>query len=77
MIAGCYTLDCYCDCDNPEHKYNEFPHQFTGATYGTSVRAARAAGWRFLRDGQAKCPKCKKRPATRERMYDASHDRYL
>lgn len=77
MLVGCYTLDCYCDCDNPLHEWREFPRQFTGETRAECLRSARAHGWVFLKDGQAKCPKCRSLPATRERMYDAAQDRYL
>jgi hypothetical protein len=66
MIVGCYTLDLYCDRDNPdgytiadipEHGFREFPHQFTGHTEGVCMRDAKRRGWRF-QDGKAYCPRC-------------------
>jgi hypothetical protein len=61
MWAGCYTLDLYCDAENPAHRFGEFPHQYTGET-GTGCRArARRAGWTLgSPDGRAQtlCPKC-------------------
>lgn len=60
MEVGCYTLDMYCDKENPEHKYGEFPHQFSGEEYGATCRKyARQAGWTFHKDGTHSCPKCK------------------
>lgn len=56
--AGCYALDLYCDNPNGEHKYGEFPHQYT-AELGSECRSkARKAGWVFKRDGTCICPKC-------------------
>lgn len=67
--AGCYALDLYCDDQRPEtpgdgkltdgvHKWDEFPHQYTGE-YGSKVRSrARRAGWIIRNDGTAICPKC-------------------
>jgi hypothetical protein len=66
VIVGCYSLDLYCDRDNPdgytiadipEHGFREFPHQFTGHTEGVCMRDARRRGWRFA-DGKSYCPKC-------------------
>lgn len=64
MQAGCYTLDLYCDAENPEHKYGEFPHQFFDE-HGRTCRArARRAGWRLARTSgeQDLCPKCSGKP---------------
>ena len=58
---GCYTLNCYCDHENPDHRWNEFPHQYTGQTEGQCKKQARSQGWRFHSDGTATCPKCMKR----------------
>ena len=54
MIAGCYTLDLYCDNPmwgpdgtfdrNPNHRDVEFPEQFTGYDRGEAYRAARRRG---------------------------------
>lgn len=65
MIAGCYSLDLYCDNDSPssvergEHVYREFPHQYT-AEHGSKCRSlARKAGWKLdIKNGLAICPKC-------------------
>jgi hypothetical protein len=75
MIAACYTLDLYCSrvgvaeelSPNAikrklgEHKYNEFPHQYTDE-FGATCRAdARKHGWKFDMDtGTALCPSCTK-----------------
>jgi hypothetical protein len=55
---GGYSLDCYCDHDNDEHKFNEFPHNFYGSNERECRRQAKAAGWRFHHGGTATCPKC-------------------
>ena len=61
MIAGCYSLDLYCEdaeggpCPVP---WNKFPDTFTGETWGQCVRQARRAGWRITRDRRAYCPEC-------------------
>lgn len=57
---GCYTLDLYCDHFNDAHRYDEFPHQFTGENYAACARTARKRGWVLHRDNcTATCPKCK------------------
>lgn len=69
MIAGCYSLDLYCDNYDPRvegcngHAYDEFPHQYTDEL-GSKCRArARADGWLVnYKTGKAICPKCNKRP---------------
>lgn len=59
MIAGCYSLDLYCDNERIKHPYGEFPHQFTGETFGECARTARARGWIISRDrSRAICPMC-------------------
>ena len=58
MTVGGYTLDLYCDRENPAHEYKEFPHQFTYETGATCRRVARKKGWILRRNGQAICPKC-------------------
>ena len=68
MIAGCYTLDLYCDNYNPEalacngHRFGEFPHQYHDEL-GSKCRAqAKADGWKVnYKTGAATCPKCNKR----------------
>lgn len=66
MIAGCYTLDLYCD-DNDEdgmHAYGEFPKQYT-SEHGTKARrAARRNGWVInMVNGTAICPKHSRKKA--------------
>ena len=67
MIVGCYSLDLY--CNNQEgrsyeqdmllHAHKEFPHQFVGRTFSACKRQAVKDGWRFSRNGNVYCPKCK------------------
>lgn len=61
MIAGCYTLDLYCDKDNKNHSYNEFPHTYIAEKGSDCRRAARKDGWILTRDNEAICPKCSKK----------------
>lgn len=74
MIAGCYSLDLYCDklgqivnddgTDALGHAYDEFPHQYTDELGSVCRSTARKAGWILRANGAAICPKCsgKKRP---------------
>jgi|OpeIllAssembly_1097287.scaffolds.fasta_scaffold00112_9 hypothetical protein len=64
MQAGCYTLDLYCDAENPDHQYGEFPHQFFHERGSVCRSRARRAGWILSRrPGGDLCPKCSgKRP---------------
>ena len=67
-VIGCYTLDLYCDnyfsnaltpVRDTVHGFQEFPHQYTGETFGQCVKQARAHGWIVNRDkSHALCPKC-------------------
>ncbi len=59
MMAGCYTLDLYCDNSTGAHEWDDFPHTFHHE-YGSRCRAqARAAGWIINRkEGTAICPLC-------------------
>lgn len=62
MIAGCYSLDLYCEnyaINDGVHEYGEFPHVYTDE-YGSRCRAdARKDGWVLkLQEGKAICPKC-------------------
>jgi hypothetical protein len=59
--VGCYTLDLYCDRENPAHAYKEFPHTFIAELGATCRRRAREAGWVFHKDRTASCPKCNRR----------------
>jgi hypothetical protein len=59
QYAGCYALDLYCDRENDAHGWSEFPHQFTGETFGECAREARLKGWTINRKTRfATCPKC-------------------
>jgi hypothetical protein len=66
---GCYTLDLYCDvpCEQifshcaakkGQHRFKEFPHQFTDELGSECRKMARQAGWVFKRDGTTVCPRC-------------------
>lgn len=62
MIVGGYSLHLYCDAaewGDPPHTYSEFPHEFTGETYGECAKKARKRGWVLRRDRTAVCPKCR------------------
>jgi hypothetical protein len=70
MIAGCYSVDLYCDnadpasegrrgvCKGPAYKPN--PDAYTGETEGECLRQARRDGWTFTRTRPrfAYCPAC-------------------
>lgn len=67
MIAGCYTLDLYCQhfmkvrdiLDDKTHVYGEFPHQYTDERGSVCRQMARSEGWKLnLKTGEALCPKC-------------------
>ena len=60
VLAGAYCLNLYCDHENDQHGFREFPHEFTSETGGECRREARARGWKIHRDGTATCPKCTK-----------------
>jgi len=70
MLAGCYTLDLYCDLDDPDHPeyfdhgYGAFPVQIFDE-FGSRCRAiARERGW-TIRPELTLCPRCtKKRRST-------------
>lgn len=53
-----YDLHMYCDHENDEHSYKEFPQQFFGRNKREANSDAREAGWRRHTDGTATCPKC-------------------
>lgn len=56
MLAGCYTLDLY--CDNPECRNGRSgPDQYTAETGATCRRDARRVGW-IISDAQQICPAC-------------------
>jgi hypothetical protein len=58
---GGYSLHLYCKWINPEHAFNEFPHEPEGCqTYAQAARIARRWGWVLHADGTATCPKCAK-----------------
>jgi len=73
QYAGCYLLDLYCDqlkagpgdstTQDGIHGYAEFPHQFTGSTFGQCAKQAKAKGWRINQMKRtARCPKCEGKP---------------
>ena len=60
MFAEGTTLDLYCDAENEEHGWDEFPHQFFAEGrlgYSTVMSRARREGWMIGREKQL-CPKC-------------------
>ena len=59
---GCYTMDLYCDHDNKEHEYREFPHQFTGPDRASCAVQAKMKGWRFNKNKTRTCPRCNHLP---------------
>ena len=71
MISSCYTMDLYCRhsaytktgmsyADEMKlHSHAEFPHEFTGETFGQCKKQAQKRGWVFNKDGEITCPKCK------------------
>lgn len=60
MYVGCYSLNLYCDRENDQHKYREFPHTYT-AEFGSECRKmARLDGWIVHLHGECICPKCSK-----------------
>lgn len=59
QYASGYSLDLYCDHDNQRHRFDEFPHQFTGETFKECATTAREKGWVIKTRGRtATCPKC-------------------
>lgn len=61
MMAGCYSLDIY--CDDLLHVSHNRRANFTGRTHAECARQAKEAGWSVPRKwtGLAKCPACRKR----------------
>lgn len=56
---GAYVFFAYCKWINPEHKFDEFPHEPEECrTKGEAMNQLRRDGWIFHRDGFATCPKC-------------------
>lgn len=70
MIVSGYSLDLYCDRENPDHAWNEFPHDFSSESKRVCFKAALAAGWIIKRDGTAICPKCSGKRKQREATHD-------
>jgi len=58
MVVGGYTLHLYCDIDNTEHAYNEFPDEYVHELGSVCRSMARHNGWILKRDNTAICPKC-------------------
>lgn len=76
---GAYVLHLYCKYENPDHRFNEFPHESDQVySQGEAHRQARDAGWILHRDGTGTCPKCAARlkagekplPAPPEKPHD-------
>jgi hypothetical protein len=57
MVGG-YSLHLYCDFANEKHRWDEFPHEYSGETAAECKRQSRADGW-LLKAGVATCPKCR------------------
>lgn len=55
MIAGCYTLDLY--CDNYDCMDKDFPHQYINELGNVCRSNARKDGW-FIGKEKQLCPKC-------------------
>lgn len=55
-----YSVHLYCDHENEEHRFQEFPHEITEyETLRASLAAARKSGWKIdLKERTATCPKC-------------------
>lgn len=66
MIAGCYSLDLYCENYNGKgpwpdehgHGFDTFPKQYIDEFGSACRRMARADGWVLRQDGKAYCPTC-------------------
>jgi hypothetical protein len=58
--AGGYLLSLYCDHDGGGlHRFSEFPHAYTGETFGECARQARQDGWIVHTVTETgTCPKC-------------------
>ena len=59
--ASGYSLDLYCKWLTADHKFDEFPHQYTGEHGPEVFRRARQRGWIIHKDRTATCPKCAKK----------------
>ena len=62
MMAGCYTLDLYCEnadvWPDPLHAYNEFPRTYIHELGSVCRSNARRDGW-LIGDGDHQlCPRC-------------------
>ena len=58
MECGIYDLDLYCDRQNRQHGFEEFPHVYTDEYGARARKAARKDGWVWHRDGTLSCPMC-------------------
>ena len=47
--------------DSLDHKWQEFPHQYTHELGSVCKARAREAGWQINKDGTDRCPKCTRR----------------
>lgn len=56
---GGYVFHAYCDHENPEHEFDEFPHEPGNVqSRAQAIKSLKSYGWRFHKDGTATCPKC-------------------
>ena len=58
MYVGGYEAHLYCDRQNDDHDWDEFPHVITGHTDGECKRKARKRRWLIKRNGDTLCPLC-------------------
>ena len=59
FCPGVYDLDLYCKYENPDHRFDEFPHGIVECQTRRAAEAlARRRGWIMHTDGTATCPKC-------------------
>jgi hypothetical protein len=71
QYASGYSLDLYCQYDNPDHDFNEFPHQFGGEAFRECKLDAIRAGWSIdVAARLATCPKCVRKLADWRRLND-------
>jgi hypothetical protein len=69
MIIGGYSLDLYCDTDNPAHRSHRQAGEIDvlsigAATKTAAIALARKAGWTVnIHKDEARCPLCRDYPA--------------
>lgn len=55
-----YSIDAYCQYNNPKHKYEEDKATFFGSSERDARADARAHGWIITKDWMSTCPLCAK-----------------